>query len=50
LGKILYKVYLHVFKKDINKHISITLKFFLYLSILSDPFPALMIFPSIFSK
>lgn len=50
LGKILYKVYLHVFKKNINKHISRTLNFFLYLSILSDPFPALMILPGIFSK
>lgn len=49
LGKILYEVYLYVFKKDINKPISRTLNFFLYLSILSDPFPALMILPSIFS-
>ncbi len=50
LGIILYKVYLHVFKKDINKHISRTLMFFLYLSILSDPFPALMILPGIINK
>lgn len=50
LGIILYKVYLHVFKKEINKHISRILKFFLYLSILSDPFPALMILSSIFNK
>jgi hypothetical protein len=54
LGGILYKAYLHVFKKDINKYInkyiSRSLKFFLYLSILSDPFPALMILPGIFSK
>lgn len=50
LGMLLYKVYLHVFKKDINKHISRTLMFFLYLSILSDPFPALMILPGLISK
>jgi hypothetical protein len=50
LGEILYKVYLLVFKKNTNKHISRLLKFLLYLSILSDPFPALMILPGIFSK
>lgn len=50
LGIILYKVYLHIFKKGTNKHINRALKFFLYLSILSDPFPALMILTGIFSK
>ena len=50
LGNILYKAYLNIFKKKINKHISRALKIFLYICILSDPFPILMYLTSIISK
>jgi cellulose synthase/poly-beta-1,6-N-acetylglucosamine synthase-like glycosyltransferase len=50
LGNLLYKVYLNVFKKDINKNLSKPLKFFLYLSIFSDPFPILLVLADVFRK
>lgn len=46
LGNISYRVYLHVFRKAVNIRISRLLNFFLYLSLLSDPFPILLILVS----
>ncbi len=50
LGNIIYKAYVHFSKKDVNKRIRRFLKTCLYLSILSDPFPIMLLWASSLSQ